>query len=109
MWQRARVFSREVRRLAAGFPAGNADLKAQIASAAESITRNIVEGAGAASKKEFARFLDFSIKSSNETEYHLQVAEDDGLISHATWERLTNEVIEIRKMLFGLRRAVLDG
>lgn len=109
VWQRARTFSREVRRLAAGFPPGNAELKEQLASAAESITRNIVEGAGAASKKDFARFLDFSIKSSMETEYHLQVAVDDGLISQATWQRLTDEVVVIRKMLFRLRRAVLDG
>ena len=107
MWQRARTFAREVRRLAAGFPPGNAELKDQLARAADSIARNIVEGAGAASKKDFARFLDFSIKSAMETEYHLQVAVDDGLISQETWQRLTTEVVEIRKMLFGLRRRVL--
>lgn len=40
--------------------------------AAESITTNIVEGCGAATRREFARFLDISIKSTSELEYQLQ-------------------------------------
>jgi four helix bundle protein len=108
VFQRSHALSKEIRKLAAGFPSsGYSKFKTQITDAAESIASNIVEGAGAPTKKEFARFLGISIKSSLELEYRLELALDDGLIGHALWERLTNEVIEIRKMLFGLRKRVL--
>ena len=69
----------------------------------------IVEGCGAASNKEFARYLDISIKSANETEYHLLVARDHDLISPDEWQKLTAETIEIRKMTYAYRKKVLDS
>jgi four helix bundle protein len=99
----------ELRKLAAGFPPGYGEFKEQLTSAAESIASNIVEGAAAASKKEFARFLDFSIKSSIEVEYRLQLAFDYALVGEAMWETYTDEVVEIRKMTFGLKKSVLGG
>jgi four helix bundle protein len=78
-------------------------------SAAESVAFNIVEGCGAASRKEFARFLDISIKSTSELEYQLQLAKDYGVLPSHAWQSLTAETIEIRRMLCGLRRAVLDA
>ena len=47
---------------------GYASLRAQMTSAAESISFNIVEGCGADSQKEFARFLEIGIKSAMELE-----------------------------------------
>jgi four helix bundle protein len=41
-------------------------VRSQLTRAADSIASNIVEGCGAATDKEFARFLDVSIKSDNE-------------------------------------------
>ena len=110
VFQRSHALAVEIRKLATGFPSsGYGKFKNQITDAAESIATNIVEGAGASSKKEFARFLEMSIKSSLELEYRIQLAFDYGLIGSALWERLTAEVIEIRKMLFGLRKSVLGG
>jgi four helix bundle protein len=77
-------------------------------SAAESIAFNIVEGCGSASSKEFARFLDISIKSTCELEYQLQLATDCDLLPRHVWYRLSAETIEIRRMLCGLRRKVLN-
>jgi four helix bundle protein len=82
---------------------------AQLTTAAESIADNIVEGCGAASNKEFARFLDMSIKSANETEYHLLKARDLGLIREDEWQRLSAETIEIRKMIYAYRKKILQG
>jgi four helix bundle protein len=48
--------------------------------AAESIVFNIVEGCGARSRKEFARFLDVSIKSCSELEAELELAKDYGVL-----------------------------
>jgi four helix bundle protein len=78
-------------------------------SAAESIAFNIVEGCGSATQKEFARFLDISIKSSCELEYQLQLATDCGVLSRSDWQQLSAETVEIRRMICGLRRRVLEA
>jgi len=72
VWERAHLFALAIRRASRGFPRrGYAELKSQIVRAAESIPSNIVEGCGAATRKEFARFLDIAIKSTSEVEYDL--------------------------------------
>jgi four helix bundle protein len=76
-------------------------------NAAESIAFNIVEGCGSTSSKEFARFLDISIKSTCEIEYQLQLASDAALLPRSVWSPLSAETVEIRRMLCGLRRKVL--
>ena len=109
-WQRGHAMAIAVQRLARGFTrAGFAELRSQLTRAANGMPANIVEGCGAASTKEFARFLDISIKSANETEYHLLVARDHGLISPEQWQKLTAETIEIRKMTYAYRKKVLEN
>lgn len=108
VWNRAHAFALQIRKSVEDFPrSGYADLKAQLIRAAGSIASNIVEGCGAATRKEFARYLDISMKSASEVEYELQLAFDEGIICQRTWAELTSEVVEIRKMLYGLRRAIL--
>ena len=111
-WQRAHALSIALNRLTRGFGRkGNAKLRAQLISAVHSIATNIVEGSGAVTQREFARYLDISIKSANETEYHLLASHDLGLISDAAWKKYTTEAIEVRKMIHAYRVAVLrdDG
>ena len=108
VWQRAHDFALDVRRVTDAFPrVGFAENKSQIRRAAESIASNIVEGCAAASRREFARYLDISIKSSSEADYQLQLARDLGVMRYDTWKPLAREVVELRKMLWGLRRTVL--
>ena len=82
-------------------------LKSQLGRAADSIATNIVEGCGAASQREFARYLDIAIKSANETEYHLIAAADRGAVDAGEATVLGAEVIEIRRMTYGLRKRIL--
>ena len=108
VWQRAHAFVLDAHVAIAAIPQrGNAELKAQMRRALDSIPNNIVEGCASASRKEFARYLDISIKSASEFDYQLQLAHDRGLMSHETWERLARGIVELRKMLWGLRRTVL--
>ena len=108
VWQRAHEHVLNVRRAVRKFPRSErGSLKTQMVNAAESIAFNIVEGCGSASSKEFARFLDISIKSTCELEYQLQLATDCNLLSLHVWRPLSAETIEIRRMLCGLRRKVL--
>lgn len=104
----AHALAIEVRGATRNFPpSGYASLKSQMTRAAESIAFNIVEGCGANSPKEFARFLEIGIKSATELESQLSLARDYGVLRHREWERLDKETVDVRKMLFGLRAKVL--
>lgn len=110
VWERAHQFALDVRIATESFPrTGYGELKTQLVRAAESIPTNIVEGCGASSRKEFARYLDISIKSTFEVEYQLQLAKDYSILLPERWESLSNEVVQIRRMLYGLRKAVLTA
>ena len=107
-WQRAHALAIALHKASRRFTRGGyGKLRAQLTSAADSIGDNIVEGCGAATRKDFARFLDNSIKSANETEGHLLKTRDLNLISLDEWEKYNAETIEVRKMVFGYRRKLL--
>src|SRR5580765_6336326 len=104
-WQRAHALSVAAHKRTKRFPwAGYARLRAQLTAAVDSIKDTIAEGCGAATNKEFARFLDMSIQSANETEGHLLSARDLGLLSSDEWQKFTAETIEIRKMVYAYRK-----
>lgn len=108
VWKRAHAHALNVRRATRSFPrSGYTKLKSQIVASAESIVFNIVEGCGANTNPEFARFLDISIKSTMELEAQLQLARDYGILHEREWRTLTAETVEIRRMLCGLRKRVL--
>jgi four helix bundle protein len=108
VWQRAHELVLGVRRAVRMFPRSErGSLKFQMVNAAESIAFNIVEGCGSTSSKEFARFLDISVKSSCELEYQLQLTTDSGLLSDRIVKPLSTETVEVRRMLCGLRKQVI--
>jgi four helix bundle protein len=110
VWQRAHGLVLGVRRGIRKFPRSErGSLKSQMTNAAESIAFNIVEGCGSTSSKEFARFLDISIKSTCELEYQLQLATDCDLLPRHVGGPLSAETVEIRRMLCGLRKKVLEA
>ena len=109
-WQRAHGLAMALHGATRGFGRlGHAHLRAQLLGAAQSVAANIVEGCGAASSREFARFLDVSIKSANETEYHLLSARDLRLLTQQVWTGYAGEIVEIRKMTYTYRQRVLKG
>src|SRR6185503_13946548 len=85
----------------------NSPLRLQMIRAATSIPTNIVEGTGQESAKEFGRFLSIAIKSSSELEYHLILTADLQIISRSDFASLSDQTIEVRKMLYALRSRVL--
>jgi len=68
----------------------------------------MVEGWGAATAREFARFLDMSIKSAAETEYHLLSARDRRALTDRRWQRLSGEAVQIRGMTHVNRKRLLE-
>jgi four helix bundle protein len=107
-WQRAHALAIALHAVARRFTkAGYPRLRGQLTSAAESIRDNIVEGCGTSSNKDFARFLNMSIRSANEAEGHLLAARDLRLVTLDEWQKYSTETIEIRRMVFGYRKKVL--
>ncbi len=107
-WQRAHALAIAIHKQTRHFSRmGYSHLRSQLTRAADSIASNIVEGCGAATNKEFARFLDMSIKSDNELEYHLLESRDLDLLALPVWQGFNDETIEIRKMIFVYRKKVL--
>jgi len=109
IWRRAHAFAIKIHEIADGIRGRKfVTLLSQLTTAGDSIAANIVEGCGAASAKDFARFLDFSIKSASESEYHLLSARDRGAISREEWLKLSNEAVEIRRMTYAYRKRLLE-
>ena len=82
----------------------NRRLADQLERAIESISDVIAEGRGRATDKDFANFVTMAIGSANEAEHHLMRALDGGTLTEAEHDSLTADVIEVRKMLIGLRK-----
>ena len=82
-------------------------LNPQLLRAVASISANIVEGADQRSPAQFATFLATAIASASETEHHLRLAVELELFA-ADGPGFIAEVREIRMMLHGLRKRVLE-
>ena len=107
-WHKAHALALNVRRATKEFPrSGYTAQRSQILRAVESIPTNIVEGCFTSTAKEFAKFLEVSIKSAGEVEYQLLLAYDCGVLRHRNWQSLTNDTVEVRRMTISLRKRVL--
>jgi four helix bundle protein len=108
VWHRARSLAVAVHEVSQSFAGGSAPgLRTQLLRAAMSISANVAEGAARESRLDFARFVSIAAASASEVEHHLTVAGDFGLIEVGVQTRLVAKVVEVRRMLFGLQRALL--
>jgi len=105
VWQKAHAMALDAHRIAGRIRrADHAALRSQIIRAAMSVPANIVEGCGQESAKQFSRFLLIALNSATELEYHLIAARDLKLVQPAESLTLVSQLVEVRKMLHGLRR-----
>jgi four helix bundle protein len=104
VWQKAHLLAMDVHRVAGQIRGAKyASLRSQMTRAAMSVPTNIVEGCGQQSSREYSRFLRIALNSTTELEYHLVAARDLEAVREDSLT-LTNQVIEVRKMLYGLLR-----
>ena len=104
VWQKAHIMAMDVHRVAGQIRgAKHASLRSQMTRAAMSVPTNIVEGCNQQSIREYSRFLRIALNSTTELEYHLLAARDLAAI-HVDSVTLITQVIEVRKMLYGLLR-----
>ena len=103
VWQKADAFSARIDTLSIRIEKVDWKLAKQLRDAAASIPSTIAEGRGRATDRDFAHFLTMAIASCNEVENHLIRALRLACISSAEHDTLMDALVEIRKMLHGLR------
>jgi len=109
VWKKAHDLALDVHRTLNALKRIDVSLRTQAARAAQSIPTSVAEGCGKDTRAELARFSDIAIGSSTELEYHLLLGRDLGQIPRKDYDRLSASTVEVRRMLFGLRRAIREG
>jgi four helix bundle protein len=80
----------------------------QLLRASLSIPTNIAEGSSSSTSKEYARYIKIAISSASEVEYLFRACRDLGFLSKNTYTELKSRIIEIRKMLLGLKNKIIN-
>jgi four helix bundle protein len=107
VWEKSHTLVVNTHRVAKQIRRGyDKGIQSQMNRAAESIATNIVEGRGKSSDAEFARFLRIALGSAHELEYHLMAARDVGAITANDAADLISQVVEVRRMIYGLLKRV---
>jgi four helix bundle protein len=106
VWRKAHALALNVYRATTGMGGERIGLVGQIRRAALSIPANIVEGSARATDRDFAKFLQISVASATELEYHLHFAADTGLLAPTAFAECQDQIAEVRRMLFGLIRRI---
>lgn len=100
VWEKAHALTLAVYRATVAFPRTELyGLTSQMRRSCVAIPTNIAEGCGRGSPADMARFLYMALGSASQLEYQLLLARDLQLLDASLHERLTNDTIEVKKML----------
>lgn len=100
VWEKGHKITVSIYKLTQSFPKEEMyGLTSQIRRAPTSNPTNIAEGCGRGSDADFARFLQMSFGSANETEYLLLLCFELGYIAEESYLELNFSIQEIKKML----------
>ncbi len=105
VWRKPHQLTLNIYRAMAAFPKTEKfGLISQMRRAASSIGANIAEGCGRKTDADFARFLQNAFGCASELEYFLLLSFDLGFLKKSEHDRLSENTIEIKKMLAALLR-----
>ncbi len=100
VWQKGHVLTIAVYKATASFPKHELyELTSQMRRASASIPANVAEGWGKTGRTELGRFLQISMGSAGELEYHLLLSHDLELLGDAEYRRLDALAVELKRML----------
>lgn len=68
---------------------------------AASIPANSAEGCGKDGDADIGRYVQIAMGSASELDYHLTLAYDLGLLTHADYQQLNEQTQEVKRMLVG--------
>jgi four helix bundle protein len=107
IWQKSVDLAVKIYEITKDFPREELyGLTSQIRRSAVSISSNIAEGAGRNTKKDFNNFLGISNGSSCELATQLIIAQRINFIEQPALESLQQEIDEIQKMNWSLKRSL---
>lgn len=107
VYQKALRLTKTVRKIVKTFPKEELYvLSSQFRRAADSIALNIAEGAGSNSKKEFAQFLNYSIRSGFECIGCLEIELENEFIGNKEYDEIKSNVNETIAMLDGFQKSL---
>jgi four helix bundle protein len=100
VWEKAHRLALAVYPVTTSFPREETyGLASQLRRSASSIPSNIAEGCGREGDPELARFCIIARGSASELEYQLLLARDLKLLQIADYEQLSQQTVEIKRML----------
>jgi four helix bundle protein len=107
VWEKAHVLVLAVYQAAASFPKDEMyGLTSQVRRSAASIPANIAEGCGRDGEPELVRFFNIAMGSASELEYHLLLARDLKFLPDKDHERLSADLVDVKRMLTAFIRTV---
>ena len=107
VWEKSHTLTLAVYEATRTFPKDEIyGVTAQIRRAAASIPANLAEGCGRDGEAELARFCQIAMGSASELEYHLILCRDLQYLEQTTFEQLSLQNIEVKRMLSSFIRAV---
>jgi four helix bundle protein len=111
VWERAHALTLDIYQSSKLFPREEMyGLTSQMRRASASIGANIAEGSCRRGDIDFARFLQMAAGSASELEYHLILARDLKLLQTPDYERLSGQVMDVKRMLTSfMQRLRADG
>jgi four helix bundle protein len=110
VWHKSHALTLAVYRVSGTFPKNESyGLTSQIRRASVSVPANIAEGCGRGGDPELGRFLQIAMGSASEVEYLLLLSHDLCFIDQAVYDRLSTELIEVKRMLSALILKVRTG
>ncbi len=100
VWEKGHALTLDVYCATSRFPKDELyGLTSQIRRASASIPANIAEGCGRSGRAELGRFLQVSMGSASELEYHLLLAHDLKFFDDSEYRKLEGQVVEVKRML----------
>ncbi len=107
VWERSHQLALTVYKATKEFPKEELyGLTSQIRRSSMSIPTNIAEGCGRFTDADFARFVQVAMGSASETEYQLILARDLEFLPNDSYEKLQNDVEEVKRMLASLLKTL---
>lgn len=100
VWEKSHLLVLDIYKATRAFPKEELyALTSQIRRAASSIPANIAEGCGMNTDMELARYMQISMGSASELEYHLLLAHHLEYLDEQTYNDLNNRTVEVKRML----------
>ena len=100
VWQKAHLLVLAIYQVTMSFPSEEKfGLISQMRRAGVSIPANIAEGCGRTGDAQLAQFMQISMGSASELEYHLLLAHDLKLLPTPEYQRLQDQTLEVKRML----------